>query len=205
VSVARVAPDDAAGALRPELERLIARWLAARVMPAMSFLVALEPFFCAEERRYYVARDRAGAVTGLLVAVPVYGRDGWFFEDILRDPASPKGTTELMIDTAMRDVAASGTTFVTLGLAPLAGGERWQRAVRRMLRGFSFAGGRPLRFALRAIGRAPSPILFALAALLVPWTATLALADTELCFRVMGRRDDFECLFLFHGPFLSKV
>jgi lysylphosphatidylglycerol synthetase-like protein (DUF2156 family) len=223
VSVVRVSSGEAAGAMRPELERLIARWLAARPMPPMSFLVELEPFVFPEERRYYTARDARGAFIGLLVAVPVYGRGGWFFEDILRDPASPQGTTELMIDAAMRDLAGEGCSFVTLGLAPLAGADPWHRITRRALRGFynfeglhafkaklrpdewtpiflawpddrsaasaisdvlyAFAGGSPVRLALLAIGRAPSPVLYCLAVLLVPWTVALALADTERWFR----------------------
>jgi phosphatidylglycerol lysyltransferase len=222
VSVARVPSVEAAGAMRPELERLIARWLSARPMPPMSFLVALEPFVFPEECRYYAARVGEN-VAGLLVAVPVYGRGGWFFEDILRDPSSPKGTTEMMIDAAMRDVAEEGCTFVTLGLAPLAGPARWLRFTRKLLGGFynfeglrafkeklrpdewtpiflawpdernavsalydvlhAFAGGKLVRFAAGAIGRAPSPVLFALGALLVPWTVMLALADTERWFR----------------------
>lgn len=137
VTVVRVSSAEAAGAMRPRLEQLIGRWMAARAMPPMSFLVALEPFVFPEERRYYIARV-ADRLVGLLIAVPVYGRNGWFFEDILRDPASPNGTTELMIDFAMRDVAAEGCEFVTLGLAPLAGTERWQRVTRRLLRGGAF-------------------------------------------------------------------
>lgn len=149
VSVARVPSVEAAGTMRPELERLIARWLAARPMPPMSFLVALEPFVFPEERRYYAARVGEHAV-GLLVAVPVYERGGWFFEDILRDPASPKGTTEMMIDAAMRDVADEGCTFVTLGLAPLAGSEPWVRFTRKLLRGlYNFEGLRTFKEKLR--------------------------------------------------------
>jgi lysylphosphatidylglycerol synthetase-like protein (DUF2156 family) len=149
VTVARVPSVDAVGAMRPQLEQLIARWLAARPMPPMSFLVALRPFVVAEERRYYVARV-ADTVVGLLVAVPVYERNGWFFEDILRDPASPKGTTELMIDAAMRDVAEDGCTFVTLGLAPLAGSDEWLVITRKLLRGFyNFEGLRAFKAKLR--------------------------------------------------------
>lgn len=222
VSVVRVSSGEASGVMRPELERLIARWLSARPMPPMSFLVALEPFVFPEERRYYVARAAGGAAIGLLVAVPVYGREGWFFEDIVRDPASPQGTSEMMIDAAMRDLAEEGCSFVTLGLAPLAGAEVWHRITRRALRGFynfeglrafkaklrpddwtpiflawpgdrsaasaiwdvlhAFAGGKPIRMAFVAIGRAPSPVIVSLGALLVPWTVALALADTERWF-----------------------
>ncbi|MBV9494066.1 MAG: DUF2156 domain-containing protein [Acidobacteria bacterium] len=76
VAVERIASEDAIGAMRPQLERIITRWLAARAMPPMSFLVAIQPFLFAEERRYY-AGWVAGELVGLLVAVPVYGRNGW--------------------------------------------------------------------------------------------------------------------------------
>lgn len=221
VTVSRVPSTEAAGALRQELDRLLGRWLGSRRMPPMTFLVALEPFAFPEERRYYVAR-RDGAIVGLLVAVPVYDREGWFFEDLVRDPAAPNGTNESLVDAAMRDVAASGCRFVTLGLAPL-GGEAWPlRGARRLMRGFydfegvrafkarlrpdawetihlawpegrtvagalydtlnAFAGGRIGRFAVRAILRAPQPVLVALAALLVPWTVVLATAETSRWF-----------------------
>jgi hypothetical protein len=228
VTVTRVSSSVAASELRPELEQLIARWLSTRVMPPMSFLVALEPFVFPEERRYYVARTKE-KVAGLLVAVPVYDRGGWFFEDILRDPQAPNGTTELMIDTAMRDVAADGCSFVTLGLAPLSGDEPWLRSARKLMRGFynfeglrtfkaklrpdgwttillawpsdrtplgaiydaldAFAGGHIVRFALRSAFRAPSPVLFLLGALLIPWTGILATAETKRWFRT--RREQY--------------
>jgi phosphatidylglycerol lysyltransferase len=228
VTVTRVPSSVAANELRPELERLIDRWLTTRVMPPMSFLVALEPFVCADERRFYVARSKGRAI-GLLVAVPVYDRGGWFFEDILRDPQAPNGTTELMIDTAMRDVAADGCSFVTLGLAPLAGDAPWLRTTRNLMRGFynfeglrtfkaklrpdgwtpihlawpadrtsagaiydaldAFAGGHIFRFGTRAVFRAPSPVLFLLGALLIPWIGILATAETKRWFRT--RREQY--------------
>jgi phosphatidylglycerol lysyltransferase len=217
VVVTRVEPAQAAGPMRGELELLTARWLRSRNMPPMSFLVALEPFVLAEERRYYVAR-MSDAVVGLLVAVPVYDRGGWFFEDILRDPAAPNGTTELMIDFAMREAGVEASPYVTLGLAPLAGDAPWLRTTRRLMHGFysfegvqafkaklrpdgwtpisvawphgrssvgviydvldAFAGGKLFRFGLIAMFRAPAPVLFALAALLVPWTLLLLGVET---------------------------
>ena len=203
--------------MRQQIELLIDRWRASRAMPPMTFLVELHPFGFASERRFYVARIR-DELKGILVAVPVYQRDGWFFENILRDPAAPNGTTEALVNAAMLDIAASGAHYVTLGLAPLAGEERWLRLTRAAMQGFynfeglyafksklrpdrwdpiyiawpdnalplvaiydaldAFAGGKLLRFAARSIFRAPSSVLFTLGALLVPWTATIALADS---------------------------
>jgi phosphatidylglycerol lysyltransferase len=107
-------------AKRVELEGLIARWLASREIAPMGFLVQVDPFAYPERRRYFVA-EHAGRIVGFLGVIPIYARDGWFFEDFLRDPGAPNGTIELMVDAGMRAAAAEGVGVVTLGLAPLAG------------------------------------------------------------------------------------
>lgn len=89
-------------------------------MPRMKFLVDVELFAFKEERRTFVA-SRGDEVVGALGAVPVYARRGWFCEDVVRVPWAPNGTTELLIDAAMRDFAASGSRFATLGMVPLSG------------------------------------------------------------------------------------
>jgi len=101
------------------VDALIAHWLDSRAIAPMGFLVEIDVYHTPQERRFLVA-ERHGAVVGILVAVPVYARDGWFFEDVLRDPAAPNGTIELLFDFAMRACADAGSTHVTFGLAPLA-------------------------------------------------------------------------------------
>lgn len=105
---------------RAGLEELVASWLTTRKMPPMGFIVDVQPFDYAVERRCFAA-EQDGRVVGLLVAVPVYRRKGWLFEDLLRAPDAPNGTTELLVDLAMRTVAEERSRYVTLGLAPLAG------------------------------------------------------------------------------------
>ncbi len=106
--------------LRRELDALIQRWQATRAMAPMGFLVRVEPFTHADERRLFVAAQH-GRMVALLSMAPVYARDGWLFEDLLRDPTAPNGTTELLVDAGMRDIAHAGSRWATLGLAPLAG------------------------------------------------------------------------------------
>jgi phosphatidylglycerol lysyltransferase len=106
--------------LRHELERLIDSWQRSKAMPPMEFLVRVAPFDFAVERRLFVAR-RGERIVGLAAVVPVYARGGWFVENLLRTPDAPNGTTELLVDAAMRDAAALGSAYLTLGLAPLAG------------------------------------------------------------------------------------
>jgi lysylphosphatidylglycerol synthetase-like protein (DUF2156 family) len=128
ISEAEVADDDAP--LRSHIETLIAEWLATRKMAPMGFLVDVQLFDFVSERRCFVA-EQDGRLVGLLVAVPVYQRDGWLFEDLLRREGTPNGTSELLIDAAMRAVGREGSRYVTLGLAPLSGPiEGWLRLFR---------------------------------------------------------------------------
>ena len=123
VRVRRVEPEDivrAPGSLRSEIEHILARWLGSRRMGTLRFMVDLEPFTHPAHRRYYVAEQGDRSV-GFLAAVPIFVREGWFFEDVIRVPDAPNGTVELLIHTAMEDAREAGDQFVTLGLSPLRG------------------------------------------------------------------------------------
>ena len=123
VSVSRATPDAVTAPeapLRRSLESLVDSWLATRPMPPMGFLVRVEPFTFAAERRLFVAR-RGDEIVGFAVVVPVYARNGWFIEDLIRSSSAPNGTVEALVAAAMRDASELGSDYVTLGLAPLAG------------------------------------------------------------------------------------
>jgi hypothetical protein len=106
--------------LRAACDALIRRWLSARGMHELRFMVLVHPFAFAEERRYVVA-ERAGAVLGFAASVPIYQGGGWFLEDLIRDEDAPNGTAELLVDRTLRVIAKEGARYFTLGLAPLAG------------------------------------------------------------------------------------
>jgi phosphatidylglycerol lysyltransferase len=130
VSVAEI--EDRHSSAHRGIEALVDAWLRAKPMAPMGFLVDVEPFAHAAERRYFVAQ-LGEAQVGVLVAVPVYTRGGWLFEDLLRDRRAPNGTTELLVDAAMRCAAAEKSTYVTLGLAPLIGDiAPWLRRAREL-------------------------------------------------------------------------
>lgn len=102
----------------PELEELLERWLAARGLPPLHFLVEPATLGRLFDRRTFVAIGRNGVV-GFAVASPIPRRDGWLVEQLIRAPDAPNGTTELLVDAAMRAVAADGAQYATLGLSPL--------------------------------------------------------------------------------------
>lgn len=136
VRVRRVAVEDLAdGApLRRTVEAMASAWLGSRSMEPMGFLVTLAPFVAAAEHRYYLA-EQAGRAIAFLSLVPVPARRGWLLEDLLRVGRVPNGTSELLVDCAMSELAADGADYATTGLAPLSGEvPRWMRAVGDLAR-----------------------------------------------------------------------
>jgi phosphatidylglycerol lysyltransferase len=127
----------------------------------MGFLVRVHPFDFAVERRYFLAQQ-GGHVVGFLVAVPVYARGGWLFEDVVRDPGAPNGTTELLVDAAMRVAAEQGCTYVTLGLVPLSGAvSGWLRLARNAASAlYDFRGLRAFRAKLKPTSWEPLFLTF---------------------------------------------
>lgn len=103
---------------QPDLQRCLDEWLATRGLPPMHFLVEWDILPRLLDRRLFVA-ERAGQVVGFLIASPVPRRNGWLIEQIIRGRAAPNGTTELLLDAAIRALAEEGGAYVTLGLSPL--------------------------------------------------------------------------------------
>ncbi|HXH62016.1 MAG TPA: phosphatidylglycerol lysyltransferase domain-containing protein, partial [Fimbriimonadaceae bacterium] len=95
-----------------------ANWLKGHPLPPLSFLTEPSDLDNITERRIFKA-TRAGRVEGFLVAAPVPAIRGWLVEQIARMPDAPNGTTEALIDAAMRTFADERANMLTLGLAPL--------------------------------------------------------------------------------------
>ncbi|HVT11146.1 MAG TPA: DUF2156 domain-containing protein [Fimbriimonadaceae bacterium] len=102
----------------PALHRVLDQWLDTRGLPPLHFLVEPQTLSLLEGRRVFVASVH-GEVVGFLVASPIPVRSGWLTEQFVRGWAAPNGTVELMVDFAIRSMAASGSTYVTMGLVPL--------------------------------------------------------------------------------------
>jgi phosphatidylglycerol lysyltransferase len=101
-----------------ELENCLNDWLAAKGLPPLHFMVEPNTLSRLFDRRVFVA-ERSSTVEGFLIVSPIPRRNGWLFEQFVHRPGAPNGTVELMIDAAMRVIAAEGYEYATLGLAPL--------------------------------------------------------------------------------------
>ena len=197
VAVRRVTGDavESDPALRAQLDRVVGHWLSARSMPPMHFLVEVAPLAQLAQRRMYVA-ERGGRVVALLSLAPVPARGGWLFEHLLRDSQAPNGTSELLVDDAMRSLSNDGVTWATLGLAPLAGNVprwmQWTRTIARPL--FNFAGLSAFKRKLRPQQWEPMFLAYPQSA-----SSALALADGLRAF-AGGTLWRFGVRTVFRGP-----
>lgn len=96
----------------------LAAWLRAHPVPPLRFLVEPRTLERPEGRRIFVA-TQGGRPIGYALLSPVPQQNGWLVEQLIRIPAAPNGTTELMVHHAVSKIAEEGSEYVTLGLAPL--------------------------------------------------------------------------------------
>lgn len=111
---------DPGSSVRHQLDRLAARWLAARKMAPLGFLLRLDLYAHADERRYFVA-EHEGTLVAALIAMPIPAHGAWLLETTLRDPDAPGGAMELTFDRALRTFAVERAAYVSYGLCPLIG------------------------------------------------------------------------------------
>ncbi len=105
---------------RAEIEQLCQQWIASREIDALGWLLELNPFKLAEQKRYFLARNTEGRLEGMLACSPFAARRGWYLEDLLRQQAAPRGVSELLVVEALNHLAAEGAELATLGTSPLA-------------------------------------------------------------------------------------
>jgi len=138
------------GPTRTAATELVERWLATRELAPMGFLVQIQPLVLLPEHRLFVA-ERDGKLVALLSGAPIFARQGWLLQNLIRSPEAPNGTVELLIDHAMRTAILEAHHLVTLGLAPLAGPlPRALRVARTVAGGlYDFGGLRAFKSKLR--------------------------------------------------------
>jgi lysylphosphatidylglycerol synthetase-like protein (DUF2156 family) len=109
--------------VRAEVETLCQTWLETREVDALGWLLELDPFKLSEHKRYFLARRADSRLEGMLACSPVFAREGWYLEDLIRRPDAERGVSELLVVEALRHLAAEGAALATLGTSPLAGVE----------------------------------------------------------------------------------
>ena len=105
------------------IESLCRTWLDTREVDALGWLLELNPFKLSEHKRYFLAREANGRLCGFLACSPIYARNGWYFEDLIRHPQADRGVSELLVVEALKHLSAEGAQLATLATSPLAGVE----------------------------------------------------------------------------------
>ena len=118
VTVESVEIQDAAN--NPELRRVLREWLDGRHLPPLHFLVEPNVLDGVLADRIILLARRDSVPVAFLVASPTRARNGYLVELLARSPAAPNGTSELLIDAAMRRFAEDSCEYATLGLVALA-------------------------------------------------------------------------------------
>ena len=100
------------------LRRCLHDWLESKGLPPLHFVIEPETLERLENRRVFVA-EREGDLAAFLTLSPIPQRAGWLTEQFPHHPSAPNGTVELMMDTAIQNLADEGYQYITLGLSPL--------------------------------------------------------------------------------------
>ena len=105
---------------RESLGRIRVAWLHTRCLPSLRFLADSDVLAGIDTDRVALVARQGDTAVAYLIASPIALRNGYLIEQVVRAPRSPNGTSELLIDAAMRHFAAAGRTYCTLGLVALA-------------------------------------------------------------------------------------
>jgi len=110
----------AQGAVNAGLRDVLREWLDSRRLPPLHFLVEPNVLDGVLTDRVILVARRRGTPVAFLVASPVRAKGGYLVELLARSRDAPNGSSELLIDAAMRRFAEEGCSYVTLGLVALA-------------------------------------------------------------------------------------
>ena len=130
--------------LRNETAQLCLSWLASRrAATTFGWLVALDPFLHYQHKRYFQARA-GGKLVGFLAVSPIPLRQGWYLEDVIREPNAPNGMATLLVAETLRKLKEEGAILATLGTVPLAaeGAGDVPTENRRVARALDLASGK---------------------------------------------------------------
>ncbi len=101
-----------------DMEKLNSDWMSTKKVKGFSFLLKLTPFENFEDKIIFLA-EKEGNIVGYLSAVPIYQRNGYYFEDIIRSNDAPLGTNQFLVYSSLEYLKEKGYSIASLGTSPL--------------------------------------------------------------------------------------
>jgi phosphatidylglycerol lysyltransferase len=105
-------------ATKRNIQRLNNQWKKSKGVQGFSFLLSIDTFDQIEEKLLFIAK-LSGKIVGYLTCVPIYNRNGFYFEDIIRSNKAPNGTNHLLVHNAILYLKENNYSMSTLGTSPL--------------------------------------------------------------------------------------
>lgn len=102
-----------------DINRCCREWKKSREMPAMKFLFELNPLKLKEQKRYFLLINNEKKLKAFLSCSPIYERNGWHLNDLIREEDAPHGCNELLVTEALKTLSEEGFAMASYGLAPL--------------------------------------------------------------------------------------
>lgn len=109
----RYRPDPA---LEAALQAVARRWMKKNTQ-FTAHLIDLKLFENRNSKRYFYS-EVGGIPVAMITCLPIFGQQGYLFEDVIRDPQAPYGSIELITLTIMDCLKAEGGKMATFGISP---------------------------------------------------------------------------------------
>lgn len=113
--------------LFPQIEDIATEWLKNRKTKELSFLLKLDVLDDIDNKYIFVAMLQY-KVVACLSCVPIYGKNGWYMEDMIYLRNIPVGTTQLLVFEALQYMKNDGYTVASFGTSPLVWLEKEKRS-----------------------------------------------------------------------------
>ena len=99
------------------INEMARRWMRSRNFKIKGYFIGLRLFDFEALKRYFYVEYEGHTVAGLACS-PIYARNGYLLEDLMRDPDAPNGVSELMVLEAIRIFREEGRSMATFGISP---------------------------------------------------------------------------------------
>ncbi|HMD68977.1 MAG TPA: DUF2156 domain-containing protein [Chitinivibrionales bacterium] len=103
-------------ALEKKFEEISVRWLK-KTNRFKAHILNLNLFEHRELKRYFYA-EAGGTPVAFISCLPIYARDGFLLEDVIRDPNAPYGVVELITLAVVDELKGHGGGILTFGISP---------------------------------------------------------------------------------------
>ncbi len=103
-----------------EMNEILQSWFLSRASERFKSLTEVNPAAGSTDKKFFVARQ-AGRLDAFLIASPIYAKNGYFLQDLIRTGSSVSGVADALIVHALESLKNQGYEMASLGISPLAG------------------------------------------------------------------------------------